>query len=110
MDWLHEQLQAFFELFRRHLGDICIAFIATVLTVFGNDINNLVKKQIKQQNFILRLAVFVGLCAFAYGAMTVIGGKLLAKLIAPLSGQVLVPVIIGLFLLLGVIAEEKDQF
>ncbi len=94
---------------RQHLSQISIALIATLLAIYGQDINRWVRQRTRQYHFIVRTLFFVFLCAFGYGWFTVYAGPHMTSLFQRLPPRVLPAVIIAIFVLLGVLAERKRK-
>jgi uncharacterized membrane protein len=92
-----------------HLHNITLALMATLLVIYGNDINRLVKSWLKSYPRLIRLIGFVLMCAFGYGALTVLLTPLLANWLTLLSVKWLAPMVVATFLLVGWLAERKHQ-
>jgi hypothetical protein len=95
--------------FQPHLPEFATALVATVLVLYGEDINSAIKKVFKKEPFAVRFSVFVLVCAFGYGAVTVLITRVLTDLLGRLDGAWLSPLIIAAFIALGLLAEEKRQ-
>lgn len=95
------------EYLRPHSNTIAFSVIATVLIIYGNDINRSIKKQIAQYTFIIRVSIFVAICAFGYGYATMLLARLLGKGFAHLTDLQWLGVLITLFIALGFMAERK---
>ncbi|MFH1024578.1 MAG: DUF3392 family protein [Planctomycetota bacterium] len=94
---------------RPQTHNIAMALVATVLVIYGEDINSAIKKAIQKYHFIARTLVFVAVCAFGYGTMAVLFTKLVAFLLGEM-GNVLLPVaVVVLFLVVGQLAQHKKQ-
>jgi len=93
--------------FRPYQYQCALAIIATLLVIFGNDINQAIKHMIKKQHFIVRSIVFVVICAFGYGAATVWLTSLLSQFLATIPTLYIAPSIIGVFLALGMYAQKQ---
>lgn len=93
----------------QHLHDIATAIITTLLVIFGSDINRFVKRMVKKNHFIVRLAVFVLLCAVGYGIATLYLTDLLLKMLATIPRQFLILGVASTFIVLGLIAESRKQ-
>ncbi len=91
------------------LNEISMAIMATLLVIYGASINRLIKKQISSLHFIFRTIIFVLICAFGYGAFLVFIVPLLSKLLAAMGLVYLGPIVVFVFIVLGVIAEKKNQ-
>ncbi|MFP4156980.1 MAG: DUF3392 family protein [Opitutales bacterium] len=100
MDWIDAYL-------RPHTGTIAFSIVATVLIIFGNDINRSIKKQIKPYHFPVRVAIFVGVCAFGYGYASMVLARLLANGFSGLTDLQFLAALIAIFISLGLIAERK---
>ncbi|WP_416884844.1 DUF3392 domain-containing protein [Marinospirillum sp.] len=109
MDILNEILFRSGHLALRHLDAIALALIATLLVIYGDDINRFIKRQLRPYHRAIRLLGFVLMCAFGYGAMTVFLTPWLAYWLSLVSIQWLAPFVLGLFLLIGWLAERKHQ-
>jgi len=95
------------QFFRPYQYQSALAIIATILVVFGNNINSTIKKIVAKQHFIIRTLVFVLVCAFGYGLLTVWLTSLLAQQIAKLPDVYLVPVVFSIFITLGMYAQKQ---
>ena len=109
MDFMDPFIKDFFRFIRGHLMEIMLAYSATVLSVYGGYINNSVKKMIRKHNFLVRFGTFVALCTFGYGLLSLVIGKILVAYMSHLSNTWLISIIVGLFVLIGLIAEEKNR-
>lgn len=109
MDFMNPLVEDFFKLLRGHLMEIMLVFTGTVLSVYGADINKALMKKIKKENFFVRLAAFVALVTAGYGFITLILGKILVKYMSQLSNIWLLSVIVAMFMLIGLVAEEKNH-
>ena len=96
-------------LMRRNLDPVATALVATLLVIYGNDINSAVKARIKNQYFPVRVLIFVLVCAFGYGAATVAISMLLAGLLREVGSLYLAPVVIVFLLVVGLLADRKKQ-
>jgi hypothetical protein len=92
--------------FRSYQYQTAMAIVATVLVIFGNDINNVVRKLVAKQHFITRCLTFVAVCAFGYGLLTIWLTKLLAQQLALVPNIYVLPLILTIFLVLGAYAQK----
>jgi len=88
---------------------ISMALVATILIIYGNNINSAIKKQVSSTPFLVRFSVFVALCAFGYAAASILLAKFVKILLRGLPDEYLAPFIIVLFLIEGLLAERKEQ-
>jgi membrane protease YdiL (CAAX protease family) len=97
------------QLFRLYQYQAALAIIATLLVIFGNDINSSIKKILAKQHFIVRTSIFILICAFGYGLLTVWLTSLLAQQLANLPSLYLLPVVFIIFLTLGIYAQKQHH-
>jgi len=109
MELFREVLFALADWIRPHSDNIALALIATLLVVYGDDINRAVKNQLRPYPYIVRLIGFVVLCAFGYGALTVYATPVLEDMINRIPSLYLAPVVMLLFLMVGLLAERRRQ-
>ena len=62
-----------------YYAEMSIMLMATILVVYGDIINSHIKRILAPYHFILRVSLFVVLCAFGYGALTLYGAPFLQK-------------------------------
>jgi len=93
--------------FRPYQYQSALAIIATVLVIFGHQINGAIKRLVVKQHFIIRTLVFVIVCAFGYGLLTVWLTSLLAQQLARLPNLYLLPVVFFIFFTLGMYAQKQ---
>ena len=89
------------------LGEIAMAIMATLLVIYGHSINRLVKKQTSGMHFIFRTLIFILLCTFGYGALLIYVTPILSHILVGVGMIYLGPLIVGIFVTLGVLAEKE---
>lgn len=94
---------------RHFLPQVSLAITSTVLAVFGGEINCWVKSLIKRRPFLVRVSVFVLLVTFGYGALNIAISHLVSRILMKTDDLFLAPIVVVLFIIIGVIAEEKRQ-
>lgn len=109
MDIIVELFQQLGRLLRPYSADIALALIASLLVITGGDINRFIKKQVGNAHFVIRTFIFVVVCTFGYGALTVLLTNLLKVQLASLSSAAFAVVVVSGFVLLGLFAERKRQ-
>lgn len=92
---------------RRHLGEISLALMATLLVLCGPAINSWVRRHIASFNFLLRTLIFVLVCALGYGLAIIFLTPWLTKALAQLNNLSLAPVLLLIFILVGVFADRS---
>jgi hypothetical protein len=108
-DLLYSLLNEWGSLFRPYVRDIALAMVATGLVVFGDDLNRAVRRQISHMHFFWRTSIFIVLCAFGYGALTIWLTPVLAKQLAKFSNLWLPWICLAIFIILGSFAQRKRQ-
>ncbi|WP_220452544.1 DUF3392 domain-containing protein [Colwellia sp. RSH04] len=93
--------------FRPYQYQTALAIIATLLVLFGNEINKAVKSLVVKQHFLVRTIVFVLVCAFGYGLLTVWLTSLLAAQLAKIPTPYIVPVVFISFFCMGMYAQKQ---
>jgi uncharacterized membrane protein (DUF485 family) len=93
--------------FRGYQYQTAMAIVATLLVIFGNDINTQLKKLVAKQHFIIRSGIFVLVCAFGYGLLTVWLTGLLAAQLSHIPNLYVLPLVILIFSLLGMYAQKQ---
>lgn len=94
---------------RPHTDDIALALVATLLVIFGDTINDLVRKLVRPQPVLIRVGVFIALCAFGYGMLSVWLTPLLESYLRTLSAAMFLSVVVGAFVLVGILAERYNS-
>ena len=90
-----------------YFSKMSLMLVATLLVVFGDLINGYVKHILSPCHFILRVSLFVLLCAFGYGAMTLYGAPLVLHIIRFFPGYLQGLIFVSAFLAIGVFAERR---
>lgn len=109
MDFVLSLFSQLGQIIRPYQSDIALALVASFLVITGGDINRYIKKQISSANFFVRTLIFVLVCTFGYGMLTVLLTNLLKAQLASLSASYFAIVIVLAFFGLGVYAERKRQ-
>ena len=52
---------------KTYMTEISLALVMTALAIYGNDINGLIRRRTQNLHFLLRTVLFVTVCAFGYG-------------------------------------------
>ena len=94
---------------RPHTDDIALALVATLLVIFGDTINDMVRKLVRPQPVWVRVGVFIALCTFGYGMLSVWLTPLLEGYLRTLSATVFLSVVVGAFVLVGILAERYNS-
>lgn len=91
------------------LWEISMAIMATLLVLYGEKINKIVKRQISGLHFVFRTLIFILLCAFGYGAILIYVTPMISSLLASVSLIYLGPLVLGIFIGLGILAEKQNR-
>lgn len=92
-----------------YLDEISLAIVATVLVVYGNDLNDMIKRIVSSWMFVLRVIAFILMCTFGYGLLTVWLQPFLEKALKYIDLPYLPLATLAIFTLLGVLAERKQH-
>ncbi|MFC6439077.1 DUF3392 family protein [Bowmanella sp. JS7-9] len=90
-----------------YFKDMSLMLTATILVVYGDLINSHVKRAISPYHFIVRCIVFVLLCAFGYGAMTLYAAPFVLYVIKYLPWHYQGLGFLLSFVLIGFLAERR---
>lgn len=94
---------------RPYLSDFAMMIMATLLVIYGDNINRALKRQLAGMHFVFRTLAFVLICAFGYGLLVIWLTPIIAQLLAQLPNSYLAPVCVGVLLGVGLLAESKRQ-
>lgn len=92
-----------------HLMYISVALIATLMSLFTDEMNRFFKRLTKGAHFVVRFSVYVIVRAFAYGMLTIWGASILTRMLGRVESILLPFIVIASFLLLGLVAERKNH-
>lgn len=93
--------------FRPYQSQCAMAIIATLLVLFGGEISQAIRQLIKNQHIIVRTLVFVLVCAFGYGALTIWLGQMLTLGLTKIHDLYLIPSVAAIFIGLGLYAQKQ---
>ncbi|TDQ37036.1 DUF3392 domain-containing protein [Thiopseudomonas denitrificans] len=91
---------------RSHLGDISMALMASTLVLFGPILNAWLRRQTGTLHFIFRTLIFILVCAIGYGLAMIHLTPLIKQALAQLNNYTLAPVLLVLFVLIGIFADR----
>ena len=92
---------------RSNLGDISLAIMATLLVLVGPLINAWLQRITAPLNFVVRTLIFIVFCALAYGLAIIFLTPYLAKGLAYFNNFTLAPVLILIFVVIGIMADRN---
>lgn len=92
-----------------HLRQIALIFAATLLAIFGSNINNAFKRLMGQRHFLFRVLAFIALCSAGYALLTLVLSKALFAILLGVPRGFRALVIAGMFFLVGLLAEQKSH-
>ena len=90
-----------------YYAEIALSIVATILVIYGDVLNKQLKRMVSSYHFILRTIIFVLVCAFGYGLLTVYAAPFVKQLILMVPHVYRGISIITVFLLLGYLAEHR---
>ncbi|WP_233520479.1 DUF3392 domain-containing protein [Flocculibacter collagenilyticus] len=92
-----------------YIQEIALTAVASLLVIYGDTINGIIKKHIRNLHFVMRTLIFVLVCAFGYGMLTVFLAPLLASQLVLIPKHMLPVVILLVFIFIGILAERKKH-
>ncbi|WP_205343001.1 DUF3392 domain-containing protein [Denitrificimonas caeni] len=107
MDVLFDFILTLSKWSRLHLHDIALAIMATALVLFGPIINTWARRTVGHLNFAIRIIAFAALCILGFGLALIYLTPLLASTLAHLNNYTLAPVLLMIFILVGVLADRN---
>ena len=90
-----------------YANEISLAFVATCLVLFGDSINAFVRRRVLKFFFLVRVLIFILLCAFGYGLLTVTIQPLVFELFLKIPSDYSFLSVVASFVYLGYLAEKK---
>ena len=81
--------------------------VATLLVLYGDNMNKAIKRQINQYHFLVRTLIFILVCAFGYGLLLTWLAPMLAQFLSQIPRLYLGISVLGIVVLLGILAERK---
>jgi hypothetical protein len=109
MNWIVDLLIQGAAHIKPYSGQLAVAFVATLLVIYGDAINRTVRIFVKPYPFVLRITAFVLLCTLGYGAATVWGSSQVSQLLLQIPDVYLPLVVLAAFIVLGVLAERYHK-
>lgn len=106
MDFFISWIASLSQWSRGYLGDISLALMAASLVLAGPAINGWIRRHTASMHFILRTLIFVLVCALGYGLAMIYLTPMLKQLLAQLNNYSLAPVLVTLFVLVGIFADR----
>ncbi len=97
----------FVNLTQFYSSEITLAFVATCLVLFGDNINAWIRRRVKNFFFLFRIFIFIILCAVGYGLMTVTIQPLIHDLFLRIPRNYSFGCVVFCFIYLGILAEKK---
>jgi hypothetical protein len=94
---------------RPYLWHLCMALAATLLAIYGGKINKWVRSMITGYHFLVRLSIFVLVCVFGYGMLTLLLTRVIAAMLVQASLTWLFPIVLLTFIFVGYLAERQRQ-
>ena len=92
-----------------HLYNISLLLVVCFISLYANDIIKVTKRFVARRHFIIRVLCFVAVTGFGMGLLVVFVTPFLSKLLMLLGIKWLALTLTGAFLVLGVIADKKNQ-
>ena len=91
------------------LYNISLLLVVCFLSLYANDIIKVTKRFVARRHFIIRVLCFVLVTGFGMGLLVVFVTPFLCKLLLLLGVKWLALTLTAAFLVLGIIADKKNQ-
>jgi hypothetical protein len=91
------------------LPAVATALVAALLVLYGGMLHQAIRRQVKNIPFALRLTIFVVVCVFGYGLISVLGASLFRHLFGAIPRSMLIPSVLAVFIILGLLAERHKH-
>lgn len=92
-----------------HLYNFSLLLVVCFLSLYANDIIKVTKRFVAHRHFIIRVLCFVLVTGFGMGLLVVFVTPFLSKLLMLLGVKWLALTLTAAFLVLGIIADKKNQ-
>tara|TARA_B100000586_G_C19884737_1_gene332413 strand:+ start:313 stop:657 length:345 start_codon:yes stop_codon:yes gene_type:complete len=92
-----------------HLYNISLLLVVCFISLYANDIIKVTKRFVARRHFIIRVLCFVLITGFGMGLLVVFVTPFLSKLLMLLGVKWLALTLTAAFLVLGIIADKKNQ-
>ena len=92
-----------------YLYNIALLLVVCLVSLYANEIIKTTKRFVARRHFILRVCAFVLVTGFGFGLLVVFVTPLLSQLLMFFGVSWLGVTAVAAFILLGVVAERKNQ-
>lgn len=92
-----------------YLSQIVLIALICLTAIYGASLNKAVKRLIGQQNFFARTMIFILVTGVGVGSLIVFVNPYLVRLFHQIERGFLPLVVFALFVVLGVLADRKNQ-
>jgi undecaprenyl pyrophosphate phosphatase UppP len=106
---IHDTLLKIADFIQPYHDDIALAIVATLLVIYGDDINKFVKKNIGKKPLMVRMLAFIALCTFGYGYLTVQLTNIVQRFLTQFNPVYLPLLVLGALFFFAFLAERKNQ-
>ncbi|MBK1736031.1 hypothetical protein CKO15_12235 [Halorhodospira abdelmalekii] len=90
-----------------HASEVALALVATLLVLYGDHINRTFARTVRPYPWLVRVIAFVLMCAFGYGAITVLVTPLIAQGILMIEARWIGLLTFVVFFAIGTLAERR---
>ncbi|MFT2112148.1 DUF3392 family protein [Marinomonas sp. 2405UD68-3] len=92
-----------------YINDISLALVATVLVIYGDKLNQVLKRVVSGWAFVARVLAFTLMCTFGYGLLTVWVQPFVQAALLAVTFVYRPLFIVSCFAILGFLAERRRQ-
>ncbi len=94
---------------RAHLSELVLVLSAAIVVLLDRPVRRLVHRATRRYHRVLRFLVFLVVCSFGYAALTLACAWLLRVALTLNRGQLMAPLTLAIFLVVGIVAERQKQ-
>ncbi len=109
LNWFKGQLAALAHFVAPYTYELALIMVVCVIALYADDVNKITKRLVARRHFVVRTLVFVLVTAFGLGALTLFVTPWMVKLLT-WFGTLWLPLTLATgFLVLGILADRKNQ-
>lgn len=92
-----------------YLYNIALLLVVCIVSLYANEIIKTTKRFVARRHFIIRVCAFVLVTGFGFGLLVVFVTPLISQLLMFFGTRWLAVMVVSAFILLGILADRKNQ-
>ena len=92
-----------------YLYNIALLLVVCIVSLYANEIIKTTKRFVARRHFIVRVCAFVLVTGFGFGLLVVFVTPLISQLLMLFGTRWLAMMVVAAFILLGILADRKNQ-